>query len=151
MKRITQLSAIMLFAFSLTATVQANPVNDEVAIAKLNDEATVLAEQGKWNAFSNNLVTALKSEHDGLKSAAMGMIIRYSAQVEVKDAVFEVMSIYQNHENESMRRMALVALGQMESGWAIRFLERAERFENSPVLRHTLRAVVAEYNASHAG
>ncbi len=150
MKRISLVSAIMLFAFSLTSTVQANPVK-EVTIATLNDEATLLVEQGKWDAFSSNLVTALKSEHDGLKSAAMGMIIRYSAQVEVKDAVFEVLSIYQNHENEAMRRMALVTLGQMDSGFAIKFLERAERFENSPALRHTLQAVVADYHATHTG
>ncbi len=149
MKRITLLSAVMLFAFSLTATVQADPVSEKVA--KLHDESTVLVEQGKWSTFSNNLVTALKSEHDGLKVAAMGMIIRYGNQLEVKGAVFNVMNIYRTHENESMRRMALVTLGQMESSWAIGFLERAGQFEDSPVLHHTLRAVVAEYHATHAG
>ena len=81
MKRTTILSAIMLFAFSLTATVQADPGNDkeEAAITQLNEKATVLAAQGQWDAFSDNLVVALKSEHDGLKAAAMGMIISMAA------------------------------------------------------------------------
>lgn len=42
--------------------------------------------------------------------------------------------------------MAVVALGQMQSRWAIGFLERSLRFEKSPTVRRTIRAVVHDYH-----
>jgi len=152
MKRFTTWAATMLFAVLMVAPLQAAPDDTEKeAIETLNENAAKYVSAGQWNAFSKNLVTALKSEHDGLKAAAMQMIIRYKNQVQVKEGVYDVMKIYRTHEDEDMRRMALVALGQMESEWAIGFLQRADQFETSPVLKHTLRAVVAEYHATHAG
>ena len=153
MKRTTPWVAALLFAMLMAAPLQAGTANDteKEAIEALNANAAKYVSQGQWNAFSKNLVSALKSEHDGLKAAAMQMIIRYKNQVEVKDGVHDVMTIYRTHDDESMRRMALVALGHMESEWAIGFLERADRFEKSPVLKQTLRAVVAEYRATHSG
>ena len=150
MTKTTVLAVVMLLAASMTQ-VQANPVlNDEAQeIAALNQIATTYVEKGKWDAFSENLVVALESEYDGVKSAALGMIIRYGDQLDVENAVFDVMKIYRNHDNEKMQRMALVALGQMDNDWAIDFLERAERFEKSPVLRQTIRAVVKDYHERH--
>jgi hypothetical protein len=142
----------MLFALSTFVPLQAiaNDTEEE-EIAELHEKATTYVSKGQWDAFSENLVVALKSEHDGLKVAAMGMVIRYSDQVDVKNAVFDVMRVYRNHDNMDMRRMALVTLGEMNNEWAIAFLERAERFEDSPVLRQTIKAVVAEYHATHVG
>ena len=153
MKRTTPWVAAMLFAMCLAAPLQAATANDteKEAIEALNTKAEKYVSQGQWDAFSKNLVTALKSEHDGLKAAAMQMIIRYNNQVDVEAGVHDVMTVYRTHDDLSMRRMALVALGQMESEWAIGFLERADRFEKSPVLQQTLRAVVAEYRATHTG
>ena len=151
MTKTTVLTVALLLVASM-AQVQANPVliDEMQEIAALNNNATTFVEQGKWDAFSENLVIAIQSEYDGVKSAALGMIIRYGDQLHVERAVFDVMKIYRNHDNEKMQRMALVALGQMNNDWAINFLERAERFEKSPVLRQTIRAVVKDYNERHA-
>ena len=73
-----------------------------------------------------------------------------ATRVHVDEAVFDVMKIYRTHQNESMRRMALVALGHMDSSWAIGFLTRAQKFEKSPVLLHTLQAVVNDYHERHS-
>ncbi len=151
MKKVTVFAVAMLFVLGMT-TVQANSVvsDDNKAIEQLKEDASNAVESGKWDAFSENLVVALKSDNDGLASTAMGMVIRYGNSLDVENAVFDVMRIYRNHDNESMRRMALVALGQMNNDWAINFLERAERFEGNPVLRQTIRAVVADYRQAHA-
>ena len=153
MKRSTPFAIAVLFALCIATPLQANTNNDpeQEAIETLNVHAERYVSQGQWDAFGENLVSALKSEHDGLKAAAMQMIIRYNNQVDVKDGAYDVMKIYRTHDDISMRRMALVALGQMESEWAIGFLERADRFETLPVLQQTLRAVVAEYRATHTG
>lgn len=152
MIKTTVFAVVMLLALGMT-NVQANPVlsDEEEEIAALNANANNYVEEGKWDAFSKNLAIALQSDYDGVKSAALGMIIRYGNQLDVEGAIFDVMKIYRNHDNEKMQRMALVALGQMENDWAIDFLQRAERFEDSDVLRQTIRAVVTDYNQRHAG
>ncbi len=81
----------------------------------------------------------------------MGMVIRFGEKVDVSDAVFDVVNIYRTHEDENMRRMALVTLGKMDSDWAIGFLQRAEQFETSDVLKQTMRAVIKDYHAQHEG
>lgn len=142
----------MLLIVGVT-NVQATAVisDEDEAIAQLNQNAVTYVESGKWEAFSENLVLSLQSEYDGVKSAALGMIIRYGNQLDVDEAVFDVVGIYRNHDNENMQRMALVALGNMENNWAINFLERAQRFEESPVLQQTMKAVIADYREKHTG
>ena len=152
MKKTTVIAAVMLLALSMTSVQASNLASDEQEeIAALNQNAITYVEAGKWDAFSENLFVSLQSEYDGVKSAALGMIIRYGDQLDMNEAVFDVMKIYRNHENEKMQRMALVALGQMNNDWAIEFLERAHRFEDSQVLRQTIRAVISDYNEKHAG
>ena len=80
----------------------------------------------------------------------MRLVIQHGEMVDVKPAVFDVVRIYREHEDENMRRMAVVALGNMQSRWAIRFLQRSEQFEKSPAIQHTIRAVVNSYNATDA-
>lgn len=131
------LSAMVCFVLAGTLAVNAHAGEEKLVAPKAN------ATAAQWTVFSSNLVDALTSDHDGLQEAAMRMVIQYGDQVKVNDAVFDVMSIYRNHKDENMRRMAVVALGEMNSKWAISFLKRAESFEKSPVLKKTIHAVVA--------
>ena len=147
MKRTMALPVIILMAFSVVSTVQAAPAEGDDPAYNLSHN---YSPETQLEMFSKNLVNTLKSDHDGLKAAAMGMVIRYGDQVDVKDAVIDVMHIYRTHESESMRRLAVVTLGSMNSNMAIRYLERAEQFEDSPVLRQTMRAVVAVHHAQKA-
>ena len=150
MRKTTHFLAVILLAFGMTAGVQATPLNTEDTHVKTFTETALrYADTDQWDGFSENLIVALKSDHDGLKVAAMGMVIRFGDKVDVGPAVFDVMRIYRSHPNENMRRMALVTLGQMESTWAIDFLARAEQFEQSPVLKQTLQAVVNDYHLNH--
>ena len=101
-----------------------------------------------WTLFSEGLVEALASGHDGVQQGALRMIIFYGDQLDVKASVFDVVRIYRNHEDDRMRRMAVVALGTMQSGWAIDFLTRSLDFEKTPAVRQTMQAVIAAYHAS---
>lgn len=130
------LSLVTCFALAGTLLVNAHSTEKELVAPKAN------ATAAQWTVFSNNLVDALTSEHDGLQEAAMRMVIQYGDQVRVDDAVFDVMRIYRDHNDENMRRMAVVALGEMNSKWAINFLKRAERFEKSETIKKTIHAVV---------
>ena len=101
-----------------------------------------------WTLFSGGLVDALASGHDGAQQGALRMIIFYGDQLDVKASVFDVVRIYRNHEDDRMRRMAVVALGKMQSRWAIDFLTRSLGFEKTPAVRKTMQAVIAAYHAS---
>ena len=152
MKKTTPLFAFLLLALGTTAFANTSPlipedVRGQVFIEKVNEDP----DADQWKTFSKNLVVALKSDNDGVCAGAMGMVIRFSKKVDVSDALFDVVSIYRNHEDENMRRMALVTLGKMDSPLAIGFLTRAEQFEKSDVLRQTMRAVIQGYHLEHEG
>ena len=154
-KRFTTGAALFALCFMLVAGATAAPHADKdqkqiekKAIAALTAAEASAHEAARWETFSNNLVDALQSDMDGLKVAAMQMVIRYGDQVNVDKAVFDVVRVYRNHENDNMRRLAVVALGAMQHPWGMDFLERSVRFEKSPAVQHTLQAVVAEHRAA---
>lgn len=100
----------------------------------------------KWQKASQNMVYALKHGPDGLKQSVLQNIIRYSDQLQVDEAVFEVMNIYRSHPDERVRQLALVALYKMNNSWALSFLERAIKFEKSPKLRKSICAILYQCN-----
>lgn len=106
--------------------------------------------QAQWHAFSKNLVRAMATDNQGLRTEAMRLIIQYAPQVDVDAARFDLMRVYRNHSDERARRMAVVALGKIQDPWAMGFLRRAVQFEQSECVRQTITAVLAEYEASRA-
>jgi hypothetical protein len=100
----------------------------------------------KWQMASQNMVYALKYGPDGLKQSVLQNIIRYGEDLQVDEAVFEVMSIYRSHPDERVRQLALVALYKMNNSWALSFLERAVKFEKSPKLRKSICAILYQCN-----
>lgn len=139
MKRMTTLLALFAFCFTLVAGAHANPEDPVNPKAKTT--------QAQWDAFSRNLTTALQSEHEGVKLAALQQVIHYGDKVDVDQAAIDVMRLYRDHQDDDVRRLAVVALGKMQSRWAMGYLERSEDFEKSDDVRQTIRAVVSAYHA----
>ncbi|GAB5518308.1 MAG: hypothetical protein RhofKO_05590 [Rhodothermales bacterium] len=104
------------------------------------------ASQAEWSAFSGRLVEALKGDHEGFQQAALQHVIQYRDNVNVDKAAFDIVSIYRNHTDDNMRRMAVVALGAMDNRWAMDYLQRAEGFEKSDAVKATIHAVLAQYH-----
>ena len=151
MKRIT--TFIALFALVGTLTINAYAGPDDVKKAKTASEAiSALAaseasaiDATTWKTFSTNLVHALQMDNDGVRMTAMQYIIRYNDKLDVSVAAIDVARIYRNHEDDNVRRMAVVALSQMQSDWAIGYLRLSKNYEKSETVRQTIEAVVAEY------
>ncbi len=156
MKRIATIIALFALFCTLSTATYASPDGDDVKKAKTEAEvkAALVASEAAatddatWKAFSTNLVHALTIDNDGVKVAAMQYVIRYSDQLDVGAAVFDVMRIYRNHNDDNMRRMAVVALGRMQSDGAIGFLRLFMEYEKSESVLHTIQAVVSEYEAA---
>ncbi len=121
---------------------------DEATEIPTERHRTFATEEARWKAFTTQVRLALESDHHGLKQSALRYIIQYGDRLKTnRSDVFEVVRIYRDHENDTMRRMAVVALGQMQDDWAIDFLTRSARFEKTPSVRHTIKAVVARYRS----
>lgn len=95
-----------------------------------------------WAAFSENLVVALGTDNDGLQVSALQMIVRYGERLDVRDAAFDVIRMFQNHRDPRVRRMAAVGCTRLKSGWALGFLRMSEPFERDARVRATLQSIV---------
>ena len=89
-------------------------------------------------------MAALATSHNGLQQGAMRLALQYSKDVDIRAGLVDVMKIYRNHEDENVRRLAVVTLGSMNSTLAVNYLRLNESFEDSETIRRTIRAVLAQ-------
>jgi len=132
--------ALAACAFLVAATVAATPKDGEEELALPAPVANMTEAQ--WGAFSDNLVRALDSDHDGMQQAAMRYAIQYADNVDVGDATIDLMAIYRNHEDENTRRMAVVALASLKSGFVVNYLRLHQTHEKSVPVKRTIKAVL---------
>jgi len=100
-----------------------------------------------WEQFSVNLVNAFKIPNEGLHKSAMCMIIRYADNLQVDDAVFDVVKIFRSNKDVKVRQLALVTLHKMQNAWAMDFLRRHHKFEDDATIRKMNCCIVNSYYA----
>lgn len=105
--------------------------------------------EDKWEAFSKNLIRALESTNEGLQISAMRMIIRYSDNLDVKDAAFDLVRIFRNHHDQRVRRLAMVTLYHIQNDWAMYFLKRNRQFEKDKTILRQSCCIVNAYYRKH--
>ena len=105
-------------------------------------------EADKWEVFSKNLCCCLKSDNEGVRNSALQHIVTYGANLQVNDAVFDVVRVFRSHKDERVRQLALAALHKMQNGWSMDFLKRSIDYEKSPTIKKQLRLIVNEYYAN---
>lgn len=98
--------------------------------------------EADWAAFSENLVVGLATDNEGLKLSALQMIVRYGDRLDVQAAAFDVIRMFQDHQDQRVRRLAVVACGQLKSNWAMGFLRMSESFERDARVRATIQSIV---------
>jgi hypothetical protein len=82
-----------------------------------------------WELISENLVVGLKSGNPGVQQAAMRMVIQHPEELDVNDAINELMYIYRFNNDTKMRQLALVTLHKINSEYAMDFAKRNLEFE----------------------
>lgn len=105
---------------------------------------TVQSSELDWKVFSKNLVKALKSENPGLQQSAMQMVVRYGNRLNVKEAEFDVMRVFRNNKSQGTRLLALMALMDMDSKWAVGFLKTQIEFEQDPLIKKQLTLLTSD-------
>ena len=144
----------MLFTLALGTSANAQPSAPdegfdayfaEMERTLSNPDTRLRMTKAGWDAYSENLEQALASGHEGVQQGALRMIIFYGDNLSISRAgVHDVVRIYRNHDDDRLRRMAVVALGQTRDAWGLDFLKRSAHFEKSSSIRHTINAVLAE-------
>ncbi|HEX7071125.1 MAG TPA: HEAT repeat domain-containing protein [Rhodothermales bacterium] len=132
-------------SIGLSASAQGNRMEEVPQAADSVDLATLEVKLASYGMTVGELLASDDDEH---RVAALRHIIRDGANTKFsRTDVYQVVRIYRDHPDDDIRRMAVVALGQMNDGWAIDFLTRSTHFERTPKVLHTLIAVLDEYNA----
>ncbi len=138
MKQIRNFAVVVLLLAAIpTTTAQAD--DPELELPK----AVSTMSAADWVAYSNHLVAALNSDHTGLKESALRYAILYQDSVTLKGATISMMKIYRDSPDTKMRRLAVVALGSLDSPLVDGYLTRAAQFEKDPAIRRTIKAVLA--------
>lgn len=94
------------------------------------------------DTFSKALTQALKHENQGVRMDALRQMALYGENLDLSNAIFEIVRIYRSSEDENTRILALQVLADSKSSWAADFLSRSIKFEKSErVTRHTKAAL----------
>jgi hypothetical protein len=97
-----------------------------------------------WGLYRDRLEVALASKSDGLRQGALRMVIQYGQYMHFgRRAVFDAVRLYRDHADDRIRRMAVVALLQMNDDWAFDFLKRSISYEENRTVKQTILAVLA--------
>jgi len=140
MNRFSHLTVSIVRTLACTALIAALVVP---ASAQDDMDSDTLLTGAMWEAFNANLVSAVHSGHEGQMQGALTQIAMYGDYMDFPElTVFEVMRVYRDYEDTQMRRLAVVALGNMGSHWAIEFLDMLTEYEEDTAIQSTMRAVV---------
>ncbi len=99
----------------------------------------------QWEAFNKSLIESVHSDNAGVREGALVQIAHYGDFLEFPElTVFEVMRIYRDNDDTQIKRLAIVALGNMGSKWAIEFLDMLAPYEENETLKKTMESVVRQ-------
>ena len=110
----------------------------------------IFAGNGKvnWDAFSTNLVVALKSNHPGLQESAMQRIIQYSDSLEITKSVYNIGLIFRFDDNPQMRRLAMVTLSKINTDYSLSYLCQYLKYEDNQSIRKQCCCIIRDYYVS---
>jgi len=101
-----------------------------------------------WDAFSTNLIKAIKSGHPGLQQSAMQRIIQYADNLDVEDAVWTISQILRFDDDYRVRRLAMVTLYKINSDKALAYIGQNLKFEKDQTLKKHGCCILNEFYAA---
>ena len=132
----------------LTHKETSNPDSFDIGIAESVNPATMT--KADWSNYSKRLIETLTNENKGLQQSALQRIIRYGSYMENdRETVLEIVKIYRSHDDDRMRHMAVIALGELNDKWAMDYLKRAVHFEESSTIAHSMKYILKDFDGSY--
>ena len=111
-----------------------------------SNTSLIAQESGKidWDKYSERLVEALKSTHEGLQLSAMQHTIRYGDSLDVVLARYVVMDKFMNNKDQKVRQLALTTLAQISNPLDLGLLELHLKWEEDPVIKKMIANVLVD-------
>jgi hypothetical protein len=130
----TILTIVLLIAaiFSSNLALADQPIVNSDNLVKATERIT----------FSENILSALKSENVGLQVSAMQQVVKYKDLVDINKSALALVRVYRNSYDEKMRMLALVTIHSIQNDWALGILKRDLEFEYSPTIKNLMIAVL---------
>jgi len=97
-----------------------------------------------WDLVSENLVIGIETGNPGVQQAAMRLVIQYSDNLTMDDAVMEMMRIYRFNNDTKMRQLALVTLHKISSEYAMDFVRRNLEYETDEKILRISQAAICD-------
>ena len=149
--------ALLLVLAAAPAAAQPAPPDDEALLADLERtlhdpayRAALTTEE--WHAYGESLEDALGSNNRGIREGALRMIIFYGPVLDIdRKGAYRITRIMRGDRDDRLRRMAVVALGEIDSDWGLDLLRRSIRYERTPAVKQTMLAVLAAHTAADPG
>ena len=103
-----------------------------------------------WDSFTENLSVGLVHPNYGVRQSSMLMIVKHGDNLKLdREAVFELVRLYRSKNHDvKYRQLALASLNSIQDKWALDFLRRSYKFEDNPVLKRTIGAILLESQAT---
>ncbi len=103
-----------------------------------------------WDSFTKNLSVGLVHPNYGVRQSSMLLIVKYGDNLKLdREAVFELVRSYRSKKQDvKYRQLALASLHSIQDKWALDFLKRSYKFEDNPVLKRTIGAILLESQAT---
>ena len=98
-----------------------------------------------WDAFSTNLIVALKSDHPGLQESAMQRIIQYSDSLEITGGIYDIALVFRFDHNPQMRRLAMVTLSKINTDYSLSYLCQYLKYEDNQSIRKQCCCIIRDY------
>jgi len=118
-------------------------------MAVMSQTSLLMAQQREvnWEAFSVNIVKAIKSDNPGLQQSAMQRIIRYADKLDVNDAVYDIANIFRFDNNPRVRRLAMVTLSSIDTDKSMEYLSKYLKYEEETSIKKQACCIIALHDS----
>ncbi|NND70206.1 MAG: hypothetical protein HKN43_01370 [Rhodothermales bacterium] len=128
------------------------PLTSTAQNVSTDADTLYLMSAQQWADFNSHITRAVVSENPGVVEGGLRQVIRYGELLNLsRSCIFDIMRIYRNHDDVSMRILAIRALGNSNDRWAIEFLDMIVEWEDNPTLKKTIQGVVSDFWTRHGG
>ncbi len=101
--------------------------------------------QTDWQAYSTNLVKAIKKGNPGLQQSAMQRAIQYGDNLDVSEASYEIGRIFGFNQNPTVRRLAMIALHKINTEKSMYYLQKYLPKETNESVKKQANSILQDY------
>ena len=102
-----------------------------------------------WQAYSANLVKAVKKGSPGLKQSAMQRVIQYGDKLDVSEASYEIGRIFGYNDEAAVRRLAMITLHKINTDKSMYYLQKYLPLETNESVKKQANSILYDYLAAN--